>query len=90
MAEKKINPPEYLVVNATFFYKGNQLFTRGQVIPANHPVVKGRQNLFRPFAPLGAKPEPVPVPVPEPSPKPEPAPEPSPKAGAASGAGDPS
>ncbi len=72
MAEKKIYAPTLFVVNATFFYKGDQLFTAGQVIAAGHPVLKGRQHLFRPLAPIGAPRAPDPLPEPEPiDPEPE-------------------
>ncbi len=79
MAEKKIRT-EYFIVNAPFFYKNDQFFAAGQVIAAGHPVLRGREHLFRPIAPLGARPEPVSAPhsevAPEPTPESEPEPEP--------------
>lgn len=64
MAEKKIRSDVY-IVNATFEWRGSQWFTAGSTVQAGHPVLRGREHLFRPFAPThpwplpGADPEPV-------------------------------
>lgn len=76
MAEKKVQE-SYLVVKAPFFYRNDQFFAAGQVVPANHPVVRRREHLFGPLTPIGVRPEPA-VDV-EPEPTPESAPEPEPE-----------
>jgi hypothetical protein len=64
MAEKRIRSetPAVYVATATFYVHGNQLVLAGHTVAAGHPILKGREALFRPFTPTwtlpGAKPEP--------------------------------
>jgi hypothetical protein len=53
MAQKRIRS-DLLQVKDTFIYHGDQVFTAGQVIAGDHPVVRGRGHLFRAFVPVGA------------------------------------
>lgn len=64
----------------TFIYRGDVIVNRGATVEAGHPMLKGREKLFRPFSPTftlaGAQPE-APRGNPEPEPQGEPEPEPA-------------
>lgn len=56
MAEKKLRA-QMVQVKESFYLYGRELFVAGQVIAANHPAVKGREHLFRPFVLPGHEPD---------------------------------
>jgi hypothetical protein len=67
MAEKRQRSEVY-VARASFLYQGRTLVLEGHTVAAGHPMLKGRESLFRPFVPTwplpGGKPEPEPDPEP--------------------------
>lgn len=50
MVEKRVRS-EYFVAKAAFLYRGTQLVLEGHTVQAGHPILKGREALFRPFVP---------------------------------------
>ena len=70
MAEKRTRS-EFYVAKAAFLYRGTQLVLEGHTVAAGHPLLKGREALFRPFVPTW------PLPGAEPAVEPEPAAEPA-------------
>jgi hypothetical protein len=50
MAEKKIRSEVY-VARASFLYQGRVLVMEGHTVAAGHPMLRGRERLFRPFVP---------------------------------------
>jgi hypothetical protein len=77
MAEKRIRSEvAFWVANATFYHNGNVLVLAGHTVAAGHPLLKGKEALFRAFEPTW----PLPGAAPEPAPEPEPISEPDPPA----------
>jgi hypothetical protein len=77
MAEKRIRTePTAYVALATFYLDGATLVMAGHTVAAGHPLLRGREHLFRPFTPTwplpGETPESEPEPVAVPDPEPEP------------------
>lgn len=62
MAEKRLRSEVY-VARASFLWRGRVLVLEGHTVGAGHPMLRGRESLFRPFVPTwpapGEKPKPV-------------------------------
>jgi len=56
MAKDKSDAAAVFVANDSFYYGGSQLVMAGNTVEAGHPMLKGREHLFRPFEPTWPKP----------------------------------